>query len=272
MSNQNIILEAMKMTFKAMEQARDLKANIMGKAGELVTHHVALKLLNEDYFVFQDIVLKAGDGTTQIDQIIVSKFGIFVVEVKNYKGWIFGNAQDSEWTQALTSGKYRFQNPLRQNYKHVKILQTLLNYPDNIFKSLVAFLDQAEFKTHFPDNVVNTIPHYIQFIQKHQEILLSDEQIKIIIEKILSHRLTTEEHQAHIAKIKEQYNNANENNAPQCPRCTNTMILRTAKSGGNIGNQFWGCCRYPRCKAIINISNEQEKIKQIEDVLTLMGV
>ena len=199
-----------------------------------------------------------------------------MVEVKNYKGWIFGNAQDAKWTQALTSGKYSFQNPLRQNYKHVKTLQDLLHYPDNIFKSLVTFLDQAEFKTHFPDNVVNTIPDYIQFIQKHQEILLSDEQIEITLEKILSHRLTTEEHQAHIAKIKQQYSNADEGNVPQCPRCSNTMILRTAKSGNNIGNKFWGCSRYPQCKSTINISNEQEKlqerIKKIEEALRIIGL
>lgn len=260
--------------FDAMENVRNMKANFTGAVGEIAIHQVAMTYLDDNYHVLTDIVLKAQNGTTQIDQIIVSKFGIFVVEVKNYKGWIFGNEKDAQWTQALTSGKYRFQNPLRQNYKHVKSLQSLLNNPDNFFKSMIVFLE-ADFKTEFPENVVNTGTDYFNFIQKHQTVLLSDDEVKIIVDKIISHRLSNEEHQAHIVKIKEQYNNADENNAPQCPRCSNAMVLRTAKSGSNLGNQFWGCSRYPQCKSIINISNEQEKkqekIKQIEDVLKLMG-
>ncbi len=260
--------------FEGMEKIKNLKANFIGAIGESAIHQVALAYLDDNYYVLNDIVLKATNGTTQIDQIIVSKFGIFVVEVKNYKGWIFGNEKDAQWTQTLTSGKYRFQNPLRQNYKHVKTLQSLLNYPDNLFKSMVTFLT-ADFKTEFPENVVNNGTDYFHFIQKHQTVLLSDDEVKTSVDKIISHRLSDEEHQAHITKIKEQYNNADENNAPQCPRCANTMVLRTAKSGSNMGNQFWGCSRYPQCKTIINISDKQEKyqehVKKIEEVLKHMG-
>jgi hypothetical protein len=38
--------------------------------------------------------------------------------------------------------------------------------------------------------------------------------------------------------------------SPTCPRCGNEMVLRTAKSGPNRGNQFWGCPSYPRCRGI----------------------
>lgn len=38
-------------------------------------------------------------GMTQIDHIYISKFGIFVVETKNYKGWIYGKTHDKEWTK-----------------------------------------------------------------------------------------------------------------------------------------------------------------------------
>ncbi|MEY4767891.1 MAG: hypothetical protein RL637_530 [Pseudomonadota bacterium] len=248
----------------------EAKTNLIGNVGELVFSEFSDKFLNDQYHIMNNVVLKAQNGTTQIDQIIVSKFGVFVIEIKNYKGWIFGNEHQPQWTQTLTSGKYRFQNPLRQNYKHIKALQELLNYPESFFISLVVFSGQVEFKTQLPGNVVNGGIDYINFIKNHQSILLSDEQIKTVLQKIESYRLTNQEHQNHIKKIKEQYNNPNENNQPQCPRCSNKMVLRTAKSGNNAGSQFWGCSRYPYCKAIVNI---KEKIdyevinKLLKDIL-----
>ncbi len=53
------------------------------------------------YTLFKNVTLPTDDGTTQIDHIIVSKYGIFVVETKNMQGWIFGSAQQKSWTQKL---------------------------------------------------------------------------------------------------------------------------------------------------------------------------
>jgi restriction system protein len=41
--------------------------------------------------------------------------------------------------------------------------------------------------------------------------------------------------------------NAKADPAPPCPRCSNAMVLRTAKRGANVGSQFWGCSTYPKC-------------------------
>ena len=35
---------------------------------------------------------------------------------------------------------------------------------------------------------------------------------------------------------------------PQCPRCGEPMVKRTAKRGANAGHDFWGCSAYPRCR------------------------
>lgn len=257
--------------FEFINQLHEAKAHAVGNIGENAINQFALEHLSNDYFIFADIVIQAGNGTTQIDQVIVSKYGIFVIEIKNYKGWIFGDVQNSQWTQVLTSGKYRFQNPLRQNYKHIKSLQTLLGFHNDIFKSLVAFF-RAEFKTVLPKNIVNNGSDYLNFINNNQKILLSEQQVLETIEKIKKSCLTQEQHQAHITKIKQQYNHANENNAPQCPRCNNIMVLRKAR---NTGNAFWGCSHYPQCTAIINIKNDYEKMKEafqeVENVFNFMS-
>ena len=96
-------------------------SSLKGFDGEL-TGWLSKKLFlhGDIYRDFNNVTINANNGTTQIDQIIVSKFGIFVIEVKNLKGWIFGDEKTAKWTQVLYGKKYQFQNPLRQNFRHTK--------------------------------------------------------------------------------------------------------------------------------------------------------
>ena len=60
------------------------------------------------YHRFHDITILANNGTTQIDHLIISKYGLFIVETKNRKGWIFGSAHQSKWTQTIHGMKFSF--------------------------------------------------------------------------------------------------------------------------------------------------------------------
>lgn len=85
-----------------------------------------MKLDGNIYKKFHNIIIKTADGTTQIDHVLLSVYGIFVIETKNYKGWIYGGATQKQWTQVLFGKKSQFQNPLHQNYKHTKALSEYL--------------------------------------------------------------------------------------------------------------------------------------------------
>ncbi|MEX1201582.1 MAG: nuclease-related domain-containing protein [Methylophaga sp.] len=99
-----------------------------GISGEFIINVFARwKLDRNVYHLIKNVTLPTEDGTTQIDHIIVSVFGVFVVETKNLRGWIYGSPKQNMWTQKIYRNTYRFQNPLHQNYKHTKTLQTLLN-------------------------------------------------------------------------------------------------------------------------------------------------
>lgn len=39
--------------------------------------------------------------------------------------------------------------------------------------------------------------------------------------------------------------------APECPYCNSLMIKRTARKGKNVGQQFWGCSRFPTCRGTL---------------------
>ena len=83
----------------------------------LVQAGAVLMLPSSMYRQYHDVILPTAGGTTQIDHVFVSVFGVFVVETKNMSGWIFGSERDQDWTQVFPGGrKFKFQNPLRQNY------------------------------------------------------------------------------------------------------------------------------------------------------------
>ena len=85
-----------------------------GVLGEFLVNFLLKKYLpKEKYTLIKNVTLPTDDGTTQIDHIVVSEFGLFVIETKNMKGWIFGNAKQKQWTQKIFKYSGKFQNPLR---------------------------------------------------------------------------------------------------------------------------------------------------------------
>lgn len=155
-----------------------LMSSFKGWLGETVgALSQKLRLDSETYHAINNVTIPTSDGTTtQIDHVIVSRFGIFVVESKTMKGWIFGDAKSAQWTQSLPGGrKFRFQNPLRQNFRHTKALSEFLGIDHELFHSVVMFWGECEFKTPMPDNVLST--GYTAYIKSKREILFPQEEV-----------------------------------------------------------------------------------------------
>lgn len=52
--------------------------------------------------------------------------------------------------------------------------------------------------------------------------------------------------------------NIHENkNSILCPRCNSPMVIRTAKKGAYSGKNFYGCSKFPACKGIRNIEEQE---------------
>lgn len=152
---------------------------IKGRIGEAVVNRAVLDKLDPAFYRhFHDLYLPRpdGQGSTQIDHVVVSAYGIFVIETKNYKGWIFGSEKQQQWTQQLYRNKNRFQNPLHQNHLHVRALMALLNLPENRFRPVVFFIGEAEFKTEMPPNVINR--GLLSWIRDHTAIVLDPSTIE----------------------------------------------------------------------------------------------
>lgn len=179
-----------------------------GRAGESVVNFFLGRLPKEDYTLIKDVTAPAGEGTTQIDHVVVSKYGLFVIETKNYKGWIFGGERQAQWTQQIYKQRHRFQNPLRQNYKHVKVLQEALGLSQDQIHSVVVFIGDSTFKTPMPDNVTSSAT-FLKYIRSFKEPIFSAVQVQKIIQQIEDLKLdrnfkTAHQHRKYIRQVVEK--------------------------------------------------------------------
>ena len=173
---------------------------------ELVSKKASLRLPQEVYFPYNNVTIPDGPGTTQIDHIYVSRFGVFVVETKNMSGWIFGRADQPQWTQTIYRSKHKFQNPIRQNYKHLKTLETLLQLPVSKLHTVIVFTGDSTFKTDLP-GCVCTLSNFTDYIKSFNTPLLTTEEVSEIRSKIESDRMVKSyaTHAAHVEYLRNKH-------------------------------------------------------------------
>ncbi|MGR5464876.1 nuclease-related domain-containing protein [Photobacterium damselae] len=139
--------------------------------------------------VFTDIVIEDDLGLTQIDIIVILPSGIWVIEAKDMSGLILANQYGYKWTQVLAGGNYKqtFQNPIRQNHRHVKALEFITGHLAESIESLVVFNDRCKFGDKgIPDGVLVGIHKATQHIEqlKTRPVQLSFEQMEQLCGKI----------------------------------------------------------------------------------------
>jgi hypothetical protein len=180
---------------------------VKGRLGEAAVAAGALRNLKKDgYRVFNDLVLarRDGRGTTQIDHVIASHHGIFVVETKNYDGWIFGDVESRYWTQILRGKKSRFQNPLHQNAMHINALAAVTGIPKDRFRNVVYFVGGAVLKTELPPHILTR--DLAEYIRSHRDNVVSDAELDALVDQLESNQSNrTEARRAHRRQMTDKY-------------------------------------------------------------------
>jgi hypothetical protein len=244
-----------------------------GWLGEWLVNRTLAKFVDnssDTSFIFNDVLLATQDGTTQIDHVLLTGKGLFVIETKNMKGWIFGSANQKRWTQQIYRHKSSFQNPLHQNYKHTQTLKALLALDSSVVHSIVVFVGGAQFKTSMPTNVIRRteLASYISGIKETvftgSELMMLNDQLSQ--GKLASSFTASRKHIKHVRDIQktterpmpidlvsEKKEVISEpvplaQNNTNCPRCNEALVLREAKKGPNKGNSFYGCSSFPKCR------------------------
>lgn len=131
---------------------KDFEKQLKGIAGESIIQ----LLLNNPQLgyrkIMKNIYVPYGNQTTEIDVLMIHETGIYVIESKNYSGWIFGSENQQQWTQMLNSyTKKRFYNPIWQNRTHIRALSNYINIDKSKIKSYIVFSDRCKLKAIPPN-------------------------------------------------------------------------------------------------------------------------
>lgn len=90
-----------------------------GKKGETNFNILVRKVLKENDIHLNNIILSTNGKEIEIDNIIINENGIFIIEVKNYKGKLYGDVDDYKWIKRKISPggevfKKEVYNPIKQ--------------------------------------------------------------------------------------------------------------------------------------------------------------
>lgn len=220
---------------------------IKGFIGESRVSRQLDKLQEEEYKVFNDVLIRTSSGSSQIDHIVISIYGIFVIETKNYSGWIYGNEDSEYWTQSIYAEKTKFRNPIKQNWAHIYALKEVLSDFEQVkYHPIVVFAGSAELK-----NVSSKIPvvydnQLFQTIMDNRGIpSLSLEKVNKIADRLnkvkIQDRESKKEHVHHVRNS--DFERKQKEKSLVCPRCSGDLVVRDGPYG-----RFYGCSNYPKCK------------------------
>jgi hypothetical protein len=220
---------------------------IKGAIGESLVNRQLSKLPKDKFKILNNIFINTLKGSSEIDHIVISVYGIFVIETKYYKGWIHGNENSEYWKQTIYQWKNKFRNPIKQNWAHIYAVKDILSDYRNIkYFPIIVFAGSAELK-----NVYSNIPViydnelYNVILESCIEINLTQEQVNEISDKLNENIIKDKNaKKSHIKQVNyNKYNRLYKIQSGICPRCSGNMILRNSQYG-----EFYGCSNYPKCK------------------------
>lgn len=218
---------------------------IKGWFGEKTVSLYLRALPQVEYTVLGDLILSTENGTTQIDHIVVSIYGVFVIEVKNYKGWIFGSETSAQWTQNIYGKKSRFMNPIHQNHAHVKAIEArLAQYPNVPIIPIVAFSPSCDLKVKTTSPVVyfHRLP---RAIRQYSNKVIEPSDVAAIVKLLQSDDIISADvRKEHVQRINDKKREiADAVDGDKCPKCPGTLSLKKGRYGS-----FLGCSNYPKCR------------------------
>ena len=204
--------------------------------------------------VFRNVLVPRSSGPTsesEVDVLMLHETGVYVMESKNYGGWIFGGADQDRWTQTLEGGaKERFYNPIIQNRAHVKALAACLGLPEEAFRSYIVFSERCELKRVPEDTGEYAIcqrQHLVKRLRgdiKSRARRFSDEEFEGLEARIrqLVAASTDSAKAGHVEEVQRVQS------GEVCPRCGGELVRREGRYG-----EFVGCSNYPRCRYTRNM-------------------
>lgn len=187
---------------------------ILGVIGEKTFAKRYLSKLGPEYRLLNNLLFKIDERTTQIDHVVVSPYGIFVLEMKNYKGLVRGEQYSKTWLQYPHRGRkyYPFPNSLRQNYGHAQVIAKLLPWvPREKIISIVVFPRETklfvDMKGTSTQYVLRTV-EVGEMICSFSDVVFSSEKVDEIVKVLNENNIQSNANmKAHVKRVKQKESN-----------------------------------------------------------------
>lgn len=103
-----------------------------GRRGEIAAANIIKSVLREDDLLFTNVKISFEDKPAELDSLIINSFGVFIIEVKDYNGRLYGGENDYEWIKYKDDGygntfKKSVKNPIKQVKRQVYVLSKYLD-------------------------------------------------------------------------------------------------------------------------------------------------
>ncbi len=178
-----------------------------GQLGEnAITRQLRLLLRNDEYLLVNVLLPVNEKFKTEIDCILISRRGIFCIEIKNWVGHIIGNDEDENWLQVYDDPYMEdrtHKNPVKQNQNHCYALNKILNKKymiDNIV--ILTGYDDVE---HVESKYAFTLFGFKHFYRNETKEELTLEDVQRIYNKLSSYVATQEQLEEHKKNVQKRY-------------------------------------------------------------------
>lgn len=198
-----IMLSALFAVRHILQLIKNYKKRQKGEQGERIVHNILTSLPSRKYKVIDNVLIKVNQRTTQIDHIVVSRYGVFVIETKNYKGIIKGSEDSEYWMQILSGQKNFFYNPIKQNSTHCKAVYKYTKQYDKLpVISIIAFSKESNVQVSSETEVVK-FSRLNKTIRSYRRKRITKKAMLSIYERIVNDNMTKRwEHRQHVHSVK----------------------------------------------------------------------
>ena len=136
-------------------------------------------LPKSDYIVISDIPVKTSKGQMFIKHVVVSRYGVFVILVKNIPGRIFGSESDERWTQKYFNTERTFRNPLFRCHLQISLVRLASGCTKRAFFPVIVFTGGA--LVWVDSSLDITTPRYLnKRIRAHDRPILTEDEVHSI--------------------------------------------------------------------------------------------
>ena len=102
-----------------------------GRIGEVLVSDMIKEVLNDDDHILTNIRIRADGKEAELDNLIINSYGLFIIEVKNYNGTLYGDEDDYEWNKVkINEAGYSYvsqvKNPIKQVKRQIYVLSRFL--------------------------------------------------------------------------------------------------------------------------------------------------